>query len=318
MKMQQNFSLNIFLCIAAFGVPFLISCGNSGPSKFTDTPTSGSIRISADESLKPIVDAEKEVFESEYPQAHLDVIYVGEQDAIDLALKDSVRMAIVSRDLKPNEASILKESQRSYHSSKVAYDALAFIINRKNNDSVFGVDQVRGILEGRIKNWKDMGKDRTGEIRLVFDNPSSGGMRMLEDSLLRGKKPSCNCFAVHSNTEVIHYVEQNENAMGVIGVSWISDTEDSMMLGFMKRIRVAEVIPIDIVEARVATFKPIQANIMLRQYPFWRAVYTITREPHTGLGTGFAAFIASDPGQRIILKAGLVPARAPGRLVEIH
>jgi phosphate transport system substrate-binding protein len=35
-----------------------------------------------------------------------------------------------------------------------------------------------------------------------------------------------------------------------------------------------------------------------------------------GLGNGFIAFAASDPGQRIVLKAGLLPAIAPVRIVN--
>jgi phosphate transport system substrate-binding protein len=37
----------------------------------------------------------------------------------------------------------------------------------------------------------------------------------------------------------------------------------------------------------------------------------------TRLGTGFSSFVASDKGQRIILKSGLLPAVMPVRFIEV-
>jgi phosphate transport system substrate-binding protein len=64
-------------------------------------------------------------------------------------------------------------------------------------------------------------------------------------------------------------------------------------------------------------FKPYQAYIAQKIYPLWREVYIISKEAYTGLGTGLTAFIASERGQRIVLKFGLVPATMPVRLVEL-
>jgi phosphate transport system substrate-binding protein len=48
-----------------------------------------------------------------------------------------------------------------------------------------------------------------------------------------------------------------------------------------------------------------------------REVYTINRETFTGLGSGFIAFVAGEKGQRIILRAGMVPATMPVRLIQV-
>jgi phosphate transport system substrate-binding protein len=56
----------------------------------------------------------------------------------------------------------------------------------------------------------------------------------------------------------------------------------------------------------------------LEQYPFIRNIWMISTDPHLGLADGFTSFVASDKGQRIILKAGLLPAIAPLRLVNVR
>jgi phosphate transport system substrate-binding protein len=140
---------------------------------------------------------------------------------------------------------------------------------------------------------------------------------MLKDSLHLGKDLGENCFAVKSNPEVISHVEKNKNSIGIIGVSWISDPDDSLVRYFMKKIQVAEIKPKKITIESI-TWKPIQGNIHLRQYPFWREVFVVSREARTGLGTGFASFLSGDQGQRIILKAGLVPSKAAIRTIELY
>ena len=80
------------------------SCwGNKAKDKHTDTATSGVIQISADESFRDIVQQEIDVFESIYVQAGIMPIYASEVDAINLLLKDSVRLAVASRQLTEAE-----------------------------------------------------------------------------------------------------------------------------------------------------------------------------------------------------------------------
>jgi phosphate transport system substrate-binding protein len=60
-----------------------------------------------------------------------------------------------------------------------------------------------------------------------------------------------------------------------------------------------------------------QGNIELKQYPYWRQIKVASREMRTGLGTGFAGFMESEPGQKIILKGGLVPFRSSIRTINL-
>jgi phosphate transport system substrate-binding protein len=100
-------------------------------------------------------------------------------------------------------------------------------------------------------------------------------------------------------------------------MAWISDRDDSVSHGFLKRIRVAELVPKNQNTAEALTMKPYQAYVALKQYPLWRIIEMINCSGRTGLGTGFASFIASDRGQRIVLKSGLVPSNTPVRIVKL-
>jgi phosphate transport system substrate-binding protein len=310
----MKFSIAIFFSLLLF------SCGNSTTQTTPlDTPTSGEITVACDESLQPIMDAEKMVFEELYTNAKINMVYVSEYDAIQLMVTDSARMAIVTRELTQSELEQLKEqkiSKANYH--KIGYDAVAFILNPSNSDTSFSLKQIKQLLSGELSNWKDLNPNSNlGAIQIVFDSPKSGAIRLLEDSVLRGLPLGKNCFALKSNPDVIEYVKANKNAIGIIGVSWISDTDDVQTKYFLNNIKVAEVEPI-LMRVAGITNKPIQGNIALKQYPYWRQIKIASREMRTGLGTGFASFMESEPGQKIILKGGLVPFRSSIRTINLN
>ncbi len=303
-----------------FFVFSLFACNNGQQKEGnSDTPTHGSIQISCDESLKPIVEAEIMVFEQLYNGAKINAIYCSEKQAVDLLLKDSARLAIITRELTEAETAVLKEqkiSRARYH--KIGYDAVGFILNPANKDTSFKLLQIKGLLSGEIKNWNQISKQNNlGEIRIVFDNPFSGAVRLLQDSVLGGNKLGSNCYALSSNPEVIKYVQENKNAIGIIGVSWISDKDDSIVKYFLDNIKVAEIEAINLRLVGI-TNKPIQGNIALKQYPYWRQIKIASREMREGLGTGFASFMESEPGQKIILKGGLVPYRSSIRTINLN
>jgi phosphate transport system substrate-binding protein len=125
------------------------------------------------------------------------------------------------------------------------------------------------------------------------------------------------CYSANTNGQVIDYVETHREAIGIISVNWISDSDDSITHAFLKRVKVIGVSPEFDPEGN-DFIKPHPAYIADKSYPFRREVYTISRETFSGLGRGFIQFVANDQGQRIVLKMGMVPATMPVRLIQIR
>jgi phosphate transport system substrate-binding protein len=295
-----------------------ISCSDSNKGPKLDTATSGTITVAADESLRPIIEAEIEVFESIYQDAHLNVVYTNEHDAMQMLVNDSARIAITTRDLLPEEKAVLDKAIITPRYAPFCKDGIAIIMNKAVTDTILTMEQVKALLDGTYSTWKDLNKTNSpSPIQVVFDSPKSGAVRHLKDSVLKGKELAKHCFAVENNQAVIDYVEKNKNAIGLIGVSWISDRDDSASTNFVNRVNICNLVPLNPETAEASNMKPYQAYIALKQYPLWRTVKIVLREPRVGLGTGFASFVASDQGQRIVLKSGLVPATAPIRLIEL-
>src|SRR5690554_7122005 len=65
-------------------------------------------------------------------------------------------------------------------------------------------------------------------------------------------------------------------------------------------------------------FRPSQSTIADDTYPLVRTINIVDVQGKTGLGTGFASFAASDKGQRIVLKSGLMPVRSEEHTSELQ
>lgn len=302
--------LYVVLATLALSV-VLFSCQDKDKNgKPLDTATSGSIRIVADESLRPLIETEVEVFNSLYTRAHIDVDYLSEVEAIDRLMSDCVKVAVVTRPFLKEEWEYYKKLKINPDTVWVATSSVALIVNQTRQDSLISVDQIQDILQGKTTRWKQLGSKKDAGIEIVFDNPTSGLVRYLKDSIADVDSLPSNCYAVNNNEAVVDYVLKNENAIGLIGVEWISD--DPVTNTFLKKVRVMGV------KNDSTHFKPYQAYMALKYYPLLRRIYVLNRETRTGLGHGFGSFLASERGQRIILKTGLVPVKMPVRIIQVN
>ena len=287
------------------------------PKKFTDeTPTRGSIKIAVDESYQLLTDAELFTFQSLYKDAKVSPVYLSGDSILKLFLDDSVRVIITSSKLNDNEVAYLRGKSIIARTTKIAYDALAFIVNKSNTDQLIRYNTLKDIFTGKTTKWEQINpQSKLNDIKIVFDNPGSNNVKTIMNKFGIGSLPG-NCFSASKNSEVINYVENHPEAIGIISVNWISDPRDSISHSFLSKIKVVSVTS-EYNSEGSDFYSPHPAYIANQNYPFTREVYTINRESFAGLGTGFTSFVAGDAGQRIILKMGMLPATMPVRLVEV-
>lgn len=284
-----------------FCVLFLIACGQNKPKGFTDeTPETGNINISVDESFKPVIDSELKVFESSYPYAKINVHYKSEAACFrDLANKDSARLIIVTRGLDSKEQDFYRDSFHFIPKFDVlAYDAIAIIVNNKSNDTILTMNDVRNLLSNSSRDKPDVVMDGASETSTV---------RYAIDSILRGKSLGKNVVAAKSSEDVINYVSAHQNAIGFIGVSWIGDQDDPKEISFLKKVKIAAIQCTSC--AMEPYVLPYQANIHLKRYPMIREVDYILNEDFAGVGNNFVNFLQFERGQLIFLRSYLLPAK---------
>lgn len=293
-----------------------VSCNQNPGSGYSETATRGNIKIGVDESFKLLIDSEIFVFSALYKYANITPLYKTEYEVIEDFMNDSVRTIVTSRLLTQNQVDYLRGISIIPKTDTIAIDAVAFVVNRANPDSLIQVHKIKQVMMGVINNWSDINKkNKSGKIEVVFDSNKSANARYIMERLNLKEFPK-NVYSANTNDEVLNYVEKNINAIGVISVNWISENTDSTSNNFLSRVRVVGLTS-EFDPEGLDYYRPYPAYIANGYYPFTRKIYMITRETFSGLGSGFISFVTHEKGQRIILKAGLVPATMPVRLVQM-
>ncbi|MDE3237254.1 MAG: substrate-binding domain-containing protein [Bacteroidota bacterium] len=288
-------------CSAIVGGLLLLlftACENQSKKDQRDSPTQGTIHISVDESFKPVIDAQLQVYHASYPNTNIIAEYKSEADCFKDLQNDSTRMIIVARGLDSNEI--------AYYTNKlsfkpqfdiVAYDAVAAIVNEQSKDSVFTLARLNAILSGKEKK------------PVVMDgHNATSTVRYLKDSVLKGGTFGPNVMAVKGSDSVVQVVSNSADAIGFVGISWVGNPYEPKQIENLKKIRLA-LLECKACDEKNEYAKPSQATLTFGQYPLARPLYYILKENANGLGTGFANFLSLERGQLVFRRAILAPAK---------
>jgi len=292
--------------------------GCSGSSEQLDNPRQGTITVASDESFKPLVRALTNAYEGIYPNAHFVIDYKPEQQAIRQLLQDSARIIFSTRQLNEKELDIIKKQKGTQKFQHIATDGLALVISKANSDSLITMNEIRGILEGKIKDWSQLkGGNQKGLITLVFDNANASNLNYILHKFGITNIQNLRIISSGSNEKVIEDVKANPLHLGFIGVNWISDGHSLVSEELSKGIHVLGVSKKANPDSLSDYIQPFQGGLEFKRYPLFRDLYIISREGYSGLGGGLMTYIARDVGGLIIQKMGLLPTVPYPRELEI-
>lgn len=296
--------------IVKFALPLIVLGVACNQAKIednnTDQFTSGTYNFVFDESISPILDQELYVFKSLYPQAKPNVIYQPENKILNLVLNNQARFAVMSRNLHRDEVNLLTNRGLPPKIGKVAYDAVTLIVGKNVQDTMMSLAQIKNLFDTDTKSTKN----------LVFDNPNSSVLNYLKSYFKIKKSNQKNIYAVKSSKEVIRYVAEHDGAIGFISYSWLIEP-DKDYEAVAKNIKIVGIKNENLKGDMSDYFKPSQSTLALKQYPLTRSVYVVDCTGKIGLGAGFASFLQSERGQKIVLRSGLLPDSLPTREISI-
>jgi phosphate ABC transporter, phosphate-binding component len=325
----------LYILIAAiFAAAIMPGCKGKGGKKEApkgNTSTSGTLVMACDASFENVMSQEIEVFEYIYPYANVLPRYMDEKSCVDSLLFGTARVAVVSHELSKEQADFLKDKKHFAKWRKIAVDAIAIIVNPDNPIENLSMKELSEILSGRVTEWNDVSPSKLGKIQVIFDHSGSSVVKYMSDSLLQGDKFPDNVYAAGSMRGVFDAVKERRNAIGLVGVSWISSDLKTSELTAEERAKTLEtnndttattftedvkVLAIRRDSSTVA-YKPYQAYIFDGSYPLYRPIYMINTGASGSLANGFFAFVTSFRGQKLMLSTGVLPATVHNRMVSV-
>lgn len=275
----------------------LVSCKDNSNA---ETFTSGNTDIMIEESVLPITEDMIKVFESHYNKASFDMQVMSESHIMNALFKDSGRLAVIPRELTQKEIDFLAQRAKPII-TPIAKEAIVFIASIQSRDSVIRYDDFISEL-----------KNSSGDKIYVFDNVNSSLSNQIRKET--GISSTGNdVFFLKSTKDVVEYVSKNSKAIGVIGSNWLAQP-DEIVSEHKKNIK-----NLSVFNNETNTYvKPTQSTIADGSYPLTRTINIVDTKGNSGLGKGISSFAASDKGQRLVLKSGLMPITMPTREIIIN
>ena len=325
------------LSLGAILAASVIACSPIKRGEYAD----GSATMYCDDGFRNILQEEIEVFEYQYPNSAIIPFYVDEQTAMDSLLEDRTQLVVTTHELTADQIKYMKDKyKRIVRQTCIAVDAVALIVNKDNPVNTLTLDDIKGIIDGKISTWNQLAVPDNSTIRLVFDNQGSSTVSYMREKFLgdNGKvSDNPNAFAQKDNAEVFDIVKKDKDAIGIISVSWLgSDLSEAKNVPVEKRMAdyavendtiatnlTTEVNilkganPVEENDYSTVAYMPYQAYINSGEYPLFRKVYMISTATKSSVLNSFYEFSRGFIGQKIISKTGILPYKMSTRLVNL-
>ncbi len=242
-------------------------------------PRTNTVTVAGSTAFQPFAERLAEEFLLREPGYTLTVQGGGSAVGIQAALSGAAQIGMADLVELPEEAAGLD-------AVIVARDGIALVVHPSNPVSNLTLDQIRGVYNGRLRRWAELGgRDRPIN---VISREAGSGTRSSFEQIVGAVELTADAVIQDSNGTIRETVAGDPDALGYVSHGLVNE-----------RIKPLAV------EGVASTPEEILAG----RYPLVRPVYFLTRGPRSEACSAFIAFVLSDVGQKVIRDNGLLPAR---------
>jgi len=297
--------------------------------KIKSVSTTGEMSIVVDENVEPLMKAEITEFERLNPEAKINMKSVPTTNAIVDLINGDTKLIVVSRNVNEEERASLQRNKLELKEYPLAIDGIGFIVNVKNPVERVTSEDLKKIFSGEYKLWTDIKSEKEEQnsrvkdsfkgpsniIKLYIQRKNSATNKYFQDSVLKSYQYSSSAVICSTSVQILNAVRDNENAIGIISMNWLSKGLQDTIDTTVNTLRVSK-INVNGVQEDYAEFH--QGLLYNAKYPYRRTIYVLTTEADIKLSTGFITFLVRTDGQKVVLKNSLVPITQPVRTIQLN
>lgn len=276
--------MSAFLSIGCVDQNEKSAAGNEEASKME------SIIIKGSDTVLPLSQAESEEYMIANPDKSITVIGGGSGVGIAALIDGEVDIAMASRSIKDSERENAEANGITPVEHVVAWDGIAVVVNPENPVTEITFEDLKGIYDGSISNWADVGgEDLT--ITVITRDSSSGTYGYFQDEVLLEEEYRPDALVQPATGAIVQEISQNAGAIGYIGYAYLDESTTALALN-----------------AGEGFVEATPENIMAGDYPLARPLYYYTDGEASGLAKIFLDYVNSATGQDIVSDVGYFPA----------
>ncbi len=270
----------------------------------------GELSALVSEPYAVLLQQQAEEFHRLYRETKVVIAATTTREAIVRMLNDTVRVICIERQFNEEERAAFQAAEVGTVETKIAEDALAVLVSQQNPMRNASLATLKDIVSGAKTSWSEVPESKwSGPIELVLTGRNSGTYELLTRHFLKLANEPTPAHVAETSRGVLEYVDSHPQALGIVSSAALQDS--------LPNIRVLSLEAADSIAAGRPFVMLHQANIHRGFYPWHFPVYMYRLQEFTGIALGFTAFVASAPGQKMLLEAKLVPATMPVRIVQL-
>jgi phosphate transport system substrate-binding protein len=250
------------------------------------------IKIKGSDTVNPLSQKEAEKYMKTNPNTSITVVGGGSGVGIAALMEGTTDIAQSSRSIKMTEKLKMQEAGNAFKEIKIAYDALAVVVNPGNKVSQLTREQLEGIFTGKIKNWKQVGGDDL-TIVVYSRESSSGTFEFFKEHVLKNKSYASSCLMMPATGAIIQSVSQTKGAIGYVGLAYIDKEVKAIKVSFNNKTFIS----------------PSMATAKDKTYPIIRPLFYYYPTKVESRVKSFIAYVLSSEGQKIVEEIGYVPLK---------
>lgn len=230
-------------------------------------------------AFQPFAEKLAEQFMAKQPDVAVTIQGGGSALGIQAALSGAAQIGMADLVQLPPEAQALT-------AVVVARDGIAVVVNNANPVKNLTMEQIRGIFNGKIRNWKELGgADHT---ITVVSREAGSGTRSSFEKIVKDVSLTKDAIIQDSNGTIRETVIMDANAIGYLSHGLLNEK--------LKAVTVQGIS---------CTTEEVVAG----RYPLVRPVYLLTKGEPMGACKAFIDYVCSAEGQKTIKDSGLIPAK---------
>ncbi len=242
--------------------------------------------IKGSTTVLPVAQKVAEAYMKERPDVKISISGGGSGNGIKAIIDGATDIGNSSRFIKGNEVKLALERGAYPVPFRVAYDCIVPVVHPSNTVENLTIDQLKAIYEGKVRNWSELGGPDKPVVVISRDT-SSGTYEVWESKVLGGGRVYPGALLQASNGAVAQAVSKNDNAVGYIGLGYMSG---------------------DVKAVLVNGIKGSKETTLNGQFPISRPLFMFTRDWPEGKVVDFINYMLHpEKGQKLVEETGYVP-----------
>ena len=113
-------------------------------------------------------------------------------------------------------------------------------------------------------------------------------------------------YVVGEGQNIFDKIAEDPNNIGIVGMNQFGNLNSVQYEANSSKVRIVRISKGD--RATLSdSYLPYAGDVYNGNYPFWRPLYVIISESREGLARGLCFFLTQQIGQKVVLKAGIMP-----------